>query len=208
MDKQTGKKELAYFMRRLYRQGLTTCSGGNISLRLEDDTLLITPSALDKGRIRSDQIGHMTLTGENLTPTLKPSIETDMHRFVYLKRPNIRAIVHAHPPLATSFTASHQKINCNLIAESRAIIGVPVFAPYALMGTPELARLVSEAAQHGNVILMENHGILTVGETLLRAFDRLEVIEASAKMTLVTTSLLGSKKELNEHQQAELDQLF
>ncbi|RKX84101.1 MAG: class II aldolase/adducin family protein [Spirochaetes bacterium] len=203
MDFLHEREEVAYFMRRLYEKNLTTCSGGNISYRLNTDTICITPSGLDKGRIKPEQIGLVSLTGKNLTPELKPSIETGMHIAVYRKRPDIKAVVHAHPVTASSFTASEKTIDTALIAESAAIIGKPVYTPYALQGSKELAELVADAAFRGNTILMSNHGVLTVGESLLKAFDRIEVLEASAKITLYT-ELLGNKRELSESQLFEL----
>jgi L-fuculose-phosphate aldolase len=201
------RKEVAYFMRRLYKKNLTTTSGGNVSLRTGEDLLLITPSALDKGRIKADQIGVLTLSGNNLTPKLKPSIETGMHRAIYEKRPDIKAIVHAHPPIATSFTAMSKDINCRLTAEARAILGTPRSAPYALMGTAGLAAIVADSAADTFVILMENHGVICLGPDLLTAFDRMEVLEAAAKMTLITTLLKGVR-ELNTEQLKEIDNLM
>jgi L-fuculose-phosphate aldolase len=201
------RKEVAYFMRRLYSKNLTTTSGGNISFRLDDNRLLITPSATDKGRMKSDQISVLRMTGENQTSLLKPSIETGMHIAIYHKRPDIKAIVHAHPPVASGFTALHRNINCTLTAEARAILGIPRIAPYALMGTSLLADLVAENAVDTNVILLENHGIICLGPTLLAAFDRMEVLEAAAKMTLIT-ELLKEKRELNPDQLREIDDLL
>lgn len=203
MNYKIEREEVAYFMRRLYEKNLTTCSGGNISVKLDTNTICITPSGLDKGRIQAEQIGIVTFNGENLTPELKPSIETGMHIAVYKKRPDIKAVVHAHPVTASSFTASEKMIDTALIAESAAIIGKPVYTPYALQGSKELAELVADAASKGNTILMSNHGVLTVGSSLLKAFDRIEVLEASAKITLYT-ELLGNKKELSESQLFEL----
>jgi L-fuculose-phosphate aldolase len=203
------RKEVARFMRRLYDRGLTTACGGNISVRLEQG-IFITPSSLDKGLIRSKQVGILTYEGENLTPELKPSIESAMHLAIYKKRPDISAIVHAHPPIATSFTAMKKKINCCLIAEARAILGTPVLTPYALMGTATLAAAVAAAVtaeSRPNVILLENHGIVCLGNDLLTAFDRMDVLEAAAKMTLIT-SLMTDTKPLNEKQLGEIDALM
>lgn len=206
---KTLRKEVACFMRRLYNRGLTTASGGNISVKTPEG-ILITPSALDKGSIRARHIGMMLETGENLTPALKPSIESAMHLAIYKARPDVTAIVHAHPPVATSFTAMDKEINCTLIAEARAILGIPVMAPYALMGTKELASVVAATAsdsQHlPNVILLQNHGIVCLGKDLLTAFDRMEVLEAAARMTLITGT--GQAKPLNSTQLRALDQLM
>ena len=194
-------------MRRLYRQGLTTTSGGNISLKLSDRIILITPSATDKGRMQWKEIGIMSSSGKNLTPELKPSIEHEMHLLIYQKKKDITAIVHAHPVFASAFTAMKCKINTNLTAEAKAICGDPCFVPYALMGTKELASLASESITDSDILLLENHGILTTGSSLLQAFDKLEVLENAAKMTLIV-EITGKKKPLNRLRIRELEELF
>jgi len=202
------RKEVAFFMRRLYTRGLTTASGGNISVRIEMG-IFITPSALDKGFIKGKQVGMLTYEGINMTPELKPSIESAMHLAIYNRRPDVNAIVHAHPPVATSFTAMQQEINCTLIAEARAVLGTPVTAPYALMGTEELAAVtaaVADSPSQPNVILLENHGIICLGKDLLTAFDRMEVLEAAAKMTLIT-NLMGGGRPLSREQLEEIDRI-
>ncbi len=206
MDFLKEREEVAYFMRRLYDQNLTTTSGGNVSLRV-GDKVFITPSQLDKGRIKPEEIGEITLEGKNLTPHLKISMESKMHLAIYNQRSDVKAIVHAHPVYATSFAIAGKEIKTNLAGEAWAIIGKTVFAPYALMGSQNLADNVGKAALTGNCILMENHGILTVGENLLQAFDRLEVLEAAAKMNLIT-QLLGNRRELSPEELKEISSLF
>lgn len=201
------RKEVARFMRRLYRQGLTTTSGGNLSLRTRDDIILITPSATDKGRMRWKEVGVMTLGGENLTPDLKPSIEHKMHLAIYNKKKNVKAIVHAHPVFASAYTAMKCTIYTNLTAEASAICGDPLFVPYALMGSNELASRVSDYIEKSDILLLENHGILTTGASLLQAFDKLEVLENAARMTLIV-QLTGKKKPLSKSRVLELEKLF
>ncbi len=205
MENRKYKELVAKFMTRLYDRGLTSCSGGNISLKSEDNKVYITPSQIDKGNLTADLIGIVDLeTGKNLTPNLKLSMETDLHLAVYKKRPDVNAIIHAHPTYATSFTAVRRKINVNLAGEARAILGNVVFAPYALMGTTTLAENVSKAALDSNVVLMENHGILTCGKDLMECFNRTEVLETTAKMTFITT-MLGEVKDLPEDKAKEID---
>lgn len=183
------REEVAYFMRRLYTQGLTTCSGGNLSLRVDGDVVLITPSGLDKGELRGDQIAMFTLAGENLTPQFKSSIETTMHLSVLRARPDISAVVHAHPVTATSFAAMSMDVNVHLTAEAYAVLGTPKRAPYCIMGSDGLAAIVSDCLKDCDVALMQNHGVICVGKTMLNAFDRLEVMEAAAKMTWITSTM-------------------
>ena len=194
-------------MRRLYKHGLTTTSGGNISLRLTNDIIVITPSATDKGRMRWKEVGLMNIFGENLTPELKPSIESEMHLSIYKRKKDIKAIVHAHPVCASAFTAMKSKINTSLTAEARAILGNPVIVPYALMGTPELATVVADHAAHSDILLLENHGILTTGSSLLQAFDKIEVLESAAKMTLIA-EMTRNKSPLTKERVKQIDKFF
>ncbi len=200
------REAVAATMRRLYRQGLTTCSGGNISLRAGDDHILITPSALDKGIINFRQIAQMTLEGENLSVGLKPSIETDMHLKILRARPDVNAVVHAHPVSASFLTALESgPVRTDLMAEARYLLGDPVFVPYALMGTTALGDLAASVLKADTAaLLLENHGVLCVGQTLLQAFDRLEVLEAAARMSLHAARSAGLSN-LTAERLAEID---
>ncbi len=201
------RKEIARFMRRLYNHGLTTTSGGNISRRISDEVILITPSATDKGTMRWNEVGIMNIIGENLTPDLKPSIESEMHLSIYRKRKDITSIVHAHPVVATSFTAMKCKIQTDLTAEAAAILGEPLLVPYALMGTRDLAKTASDNILNSDILLLENHGILTVGSSLLQAFDKIEVLENAAKMTLIV-EMTKKKSPLNKMRILEIEKMF
>jgi L-fuculose-phosphate aldolase len=200
------RKEVARFMRRLYNHGLTTTSGGNISMRVSDEIIVITPSATDKGRMKWDEVGIMNSKGESLTPHLKLSIESGMHLSIYNSK-NVNAIVHAHPVFATSFTAMKRKINTALTAEACAILGDPVFVPYALMGTKDLAAIVSDQIDRSDILLLENHGILAVGKDLLQAFDKIEVLENAAKMTVIV-EMMGKRSPLSSVRIEEIKKLF
>ncbi|MEN8229919.1 MAG: class II aldolase/adducin family protein [Bacteroidota bacterium] len=182
------RKEIAYFMRRLYTMGLTTTSGGNISM-LCDNYVLMTPSALDKGRMKAKQIAILTMDGENLTPDLKPTSEKDMHIEIYRKNSNVKAIVHAHPVTASAFACTNKSISTNMMAEQYAVLGIPARAKYATMGTMELAKNVAEVASRNKIVVMDNHGVLATGKNILQAFDRIEVLENAAKTTLITELL-------------------
>jgi L-fuculose-phosphate aldolase len=201
------RKEVARFMRRLYKHGLTTTSGGNISLRLTQDLILITASATDKGRMKWREVGIMDIFGENLTPQLKPSIETAMHLSIYKKKKDVLAIIHAHPVYASLFTAIKAKINTNLTAEAKAILGDPLFVKYAVMGSQALADVAAENVLKSDILLLENHGILTTGSNLLEAFDKIEVLENAAKMTLMT-EMTGKRRPLDKVRILELERLF
>lgn len=201
------KKDVAYYMRRLYKQGLTTCSGGNVSCKIDQNTIAITPSQLDKARLQKKDIGLVTINGKNLNPKIKLSMETEMHLAVYRARPDIFAITHAHPAFASSFCVSKIPVLSNLTGESRAIIGNPILAPYQLMGTKSLADFAAKAALQTDIVLLENHGILTVGKTLFEAYDKMEVFEMSSKIQFIT-HLMGKYKQLNNDEVKAIDKLM
>ena len=183
------RSEVAYYMRRLYKRGLTSCSGGNVSCRLPGDLVLITPASLDKGELEANQVVLVDTTGENLSPEVKPTIELALHLEVYRNRPDVKAIAHAHPPFATSFACMEADIEVGLTPEGVMAVGEIARAEYHPAGTPEVAVATAEALRTANVALMRNHGVTAVGPTLFKAFDRMEVTEIAAKMTWITLSL-------------------
>lgn len=201
------REELAYFMRRLYMQRLTTTSGGNISLKTPDGHVLITPSQTDKGRLSADQVAVIGPDGKNLTEKLKLSMESGMHLSIYKKRQDVKAVVHAHPVFGTAFAVMHKEVNCRLMGEARAVIGEPAFADYALMGTKELAQIVAKAFTNANVVLMKNHGVIAAGNSLLQAFDRIEVLEAAARITYIT-ACMDECNEISREDLNAIDDLF
>lgn len=193
------RKSVADYMKRLYDRHLTTASGGNISLRINKNLFCITPSALDKGNLTPDLIALVTFDGKNLTPDLPLSMETEMHRRCLLTRPDINAVVHAHPTLSCAYsTAQPCSLNTRLTAEAYYIIGDIVNVPYKLMGTKDLAEIVSKNIVDHEVMLMENHGAIAVGATLLRAFDCMELLERAAQMSLAVASIPNSHELTKE----------
>jgi L-fuculose-phosphate aldolase len=120
---------------------------------------------------------------------------------------DVTAIVHAHPVFSSSFTAMKSTIDTTLTAEARAICGNPLMVPYALMGSNDLAEIVSEKSLDSDILLLENHGILTTGKDLLQAFDKLEVLENAAKMTLIV-EMTGKKRGLTSSRLRNIDKFF
>ena len=197
------REQVASFMRRLYRQFLTTTSGGNISCRTADGNIAITASQSDKAEQSPETVGIVTPDGRSLTPDLKLSIETSLHLGIYARRKDVQAIVHAHPVTATLFCCSEEPLDTHLTAEAYAMAGDAVKIPYALMGSQALADLVAEHMLNYNCGLMENHGVITVGNSLLNAFDRMELLENAAKQTLMAHSIIC--RRLTAEQLRELD---
>jgi L-fuculose-phosphate aldolase len=130
-----------------------------------------------------------------------------MHLAIYKRKPEIKAIVHAHPVCASSFTAMKAEIETNLTAEACAILGNPVVVPYALMGTTDLANAAADYIEKSDILLLENHGVLTTGINLLQAFDKTEVLENAARMTLIV-NLMKKKSPLTKARTFEIERLF
>ncbi len=157
--------------------------------------------------MKAADVGMTDSHGRNLSTKLKLSMETGMHLAIYKARPDICAIVHAHPPVATSFAVARKSINTALMGESRAVLGDIAVAPYKLMGTPALAETVATHLGHANVVMLANHGVLATGKNLLQAFDRLEVTEACAKIQLYS-QLIGQPQALSAEEIKAIDKLY
>lgn len=205
-ERKRAEKEIADTMRRVYERGLTTSLGGNISMRL-GSVMLITPSSLDKASLGDEDIANVDIeSGKNLTPGLKLSIESEMHRLIYLKRPTCKAVIHAHPVFSSLFSASEEKIRTDIIAESYYQLGRVVKTSYAVMGSRELAEKVSDDASSCCAVLLERHGALTVSDkSLLEALERLECLENAARMSLLSRDM--KLNCLSENEKYELDLL-
>lgn len=205
-ERKRAEKEIADTMRRVYERGLTTSLGGNISMRL-GSVMLITPSSLDKASLGDEDIANVDIeSGKNLTPGLKLSIESEMHRLIYLKRPTCKAVIHAHPVFSSLFSASEEEIRTDIIAESYYQLGRVVKTPYAIMGSRELAEKVSDDAFSCCAVLLERHGALTVSDkSLLEALERLECLENAARMSLLSRDM--KLNCLSENEKYELDLL-
>lgn len=192
------KKKIVDFMKRLCASDLTTSLGGNMSFRISEDRVLITPSSIDKAELKEDEIVVLDMNGNIVEGKNKPSMEYMMHLAVYQKRLDINAIIHAHPHYSTLFSSATIPINLNFTAEACKNIQSIGMAEYMMMGTRELADEVADKAKENNVVLMKNHGALTVGEDLLEAFYRMEVLEQAAKMTYHSLALSLNELSMND----------
>lgn len=200
------RKAVAKIMRRLYKQGLTTSSGGNVSMKNEDGLVFITASQTDKSCIEWKDIIIIDNKGTNLTPLLKPSMECGMHLAIYNARADVSAIVHSHPVYASTFAVSDVKPESSLTGEARYVLGDIAFAGYKLMGTTELAKEVVNSLKESDTAIMKNHGAISTGKTLFEAFDRMEVLEFTCKVYF-NTLLLKNKCCLSCEELAKIDKL-
>jgi len=178
-------------MDRIYHYRMTTTSGGNLSILDEENTLWITPSRLDKGNLRREHIVSVRADG-SIDGQHKPSSEYPFHQQIYAARPDLRAIVHAHPIALVAFSICGEKPNTALFQRANVICGEVGFAPYALPGSHKLGQnIATEFAKGANCVMLENHGIVVGGATLQEAFERFETLEFTARIVL-KARMLGS----------------
>lgn len=191
------RDELMRTMERIYRHRMTTTSGGNLSIRDDDGSIWITPARVDKGSLRRDDIIRVRPDGAVDGPH-RPSSEFPFHRAIYAARPDLRAIVHAHPVALVAFSISRRVPDTRLLPQARRICGEVGFAPYALPGSEALGQNIAATFASGfDCIVLENHGVVTGGGDLQNAFERFETLEFAAK-TVIKASLLGEVRYLND----------
>jgi len=186
-------------------QGLIRSSDGNISVRLDKDRFLVTPSGLYKMTMEPDDPIIVNQQGEMLTenPNLKPTSEIQMQLEAYRQRPDVNAVLHAHPPYATALTFNGVPFPSDFLPEVLIALGDVPTVPYATPGTAELAESIRENIKNHNSVLLSNHGSISVGKTLEEALIALERLEHAA-YTYHLARALGEPQALSE---TELEKL-
>src|SRR5215469_1029590 len=175
--------------RRMYARGYTASNDGNISVRLGSDRLLMTPKSVCKGFMTPDMMCITDLDGKKLQGDRDPSSEMLMHLEVYRQRPDMQAVVHAHPPTATGFAVAGIPLNRAVLAEVLTTLGSIPIAEYATPSTKELPDAVRKYIKAHDGMLLANHGALTVGTDLYAAYYKMETIEHFAHISLVARML-------------------
>jgi len=192
------KDQITEIIRRIYRAGMTTTSGGNISIKDIEGNIWVTPSAVDKGSLTRKDIICVKPNGD-IIGLHKPSSEFPFHKAIYDARPDIKAVVHAHPPALVSFSIVRKIPNTNIIPQAKNICGPIGYAPYALPGSMALGdKIAHEFAAGYNAVIMENHGIVIGGTNLSDAFIRFEALEFSAR-TIIGANTVGTVSYLTDH---------
>lgn len=183
------RDQLVAIMHRIYQNGMTTLSGGNLSIKEDNGDIWITPAGIDKGKLAPQDIICVHADGTAVGPH-KPSSELPFHRAIYASRPDLQAIVHAHAPALVSFSIARRTPNTNIIPQAKHVCGPVGYARYALPGTELLGQNIANTFADGyNVVLLENHGAATGGPDLLTAFQRLETLDFCARTELNAAGL-------------------
>lgn len=191
----------------LYDWGYVAANDGNISVRVGEGRLLITPSGVSKGRMTPDMLLVTDLDGTVIEGNRHPSSEGKMHLEVYRGRPDVNAVVHAHPPVSTAFAVCRRGLETPYLSELVAGLGqVPCTPSFAMLSTEEVPQSVRPYLADHNALLLANHGALAWGGDLWEAFDRLETVEHTAKIVL-NAQLLGGGIPLTEEEVVRLQGL-
>jgi L-fuculose-phosphate aldolase len=175
----------------MYAHGLVVACEGNLSVRLDRNQILVTPACARKGQMEPENLLVTDLNGEVLRGAGRPSTELQMHLQFYRLRPDVRAVCHAHPPTATGFAAAGRALEDAVLPEVIIGLGKVPLAPYGTPGTWELCAGLEHLAKNYDAILLENHGVVTCGQNLDTAYQRLEIVERFAKILLVAEALGG-----------------
>ncbi|MDO8686284.1 MAG: class II aldolase/adducin family protein [Clostridiales bacterium] len=189
----------------LYSKNLATAFEGNISV-IEDDKIYITPSAICKGFLTEDMLVVMDLEGNVLEGKYKPSSETKMHLAAYRNRPDIKSVIHAHPPYATAFAVANKPIETKAYPEMILLFEKIPLAAYGTPSTDEIYYCIDQYVKDYDIILLANHGVIAFGSNVYDAFFKLESAEGIAKV-LILAGQLGGEKELPQNKLEELYEL-
>jgi L-fuculose-phosphate aldolase len=192
MDEQTARREIVRVGQLLYERSYVVSSDGNISVRLDDGRILATPTQMSKGRMTEDSLALTDIEGKPLNDK-RASSELLMHLLIYRERSDVKAVCHAHPPNGTAFAVAGLAIDQPILSEVILTLGCVPLADYGTPSTNELTEAMRPLVKYHNALLMANHGAVAYGADVWQAFDRLETLEHTAKITILSRLLGGSR---------------
>lgn len=206
VDEERIRRDIVEVGRRMYARHLIAGGDGNISVLREDGLIMTTPTGMSKGFLEPDDIVTTDINGKKVSGRKEPSSELLMHLSCYRNRPDVRAVVHAHPQTCTGFAVAGIPLDKALLAEVVVTFGCIPIAPYGTPSTEELATSVDEYIKKHDALLLANHGALTVGHELYATYFKMETLEHFAKINLVAR-MLGSENVLSAEQVSRLASL-
>jgi L-fuculose-phosphate aldolase len=192
MDEQTARREIVRVGQLMYERSYVVSSDGNVSVRLDDGRIVATPTMTCKGRMTEDSLAVTDGEGQPLNDR-RASSELAMHLLIYRERADVKAVCHAHPPHGTAFAVAGLAIDQPILSEVILTLGCVPLADYGTPSTTELTEAMQPLVKHHNALLMANHGAVAYGANLWQAFDRLETLEHTAKIAILSRMLGGSK---------------
>src|SRR5450755_2830522 len=177
----------------VYQKGWVAANDGNITIRLDQDRILATPTGVSKGMMHVDDLIIVDMQGNKIEGRKERTSEIAMHLTIYSMRPDIRSVVHAHPPVATGYATAGKALNLALLPEVIIGLGGVPLADYGLPGTPELTKPMLPLIPKYDAILMGNHGAVCYGADVYKAFFKMETVEHFARISFVAEMLGGAK---------------
>lgn len=205
INRYEAKSEIIDIGKRMYDREYVAANDGNISCKIDDDIIITTPTGVSKGFMTTDMLVEMTLDGKvKNRGDYKPSSEVKMHLRVYKENPDVMAVVHAHPKVATSFSIAGIALDQPIMTESILTLGSVYVAKYATPGTEEVPDSIAPYCKDYNAVLLSNHGALTWGSSLMEAYFRMESLEHYACVLLNTSRILKQQNELSCSQISKL----
>ena len=198
------RRKIVEIGRLAFEKGWVAANDGNVSVRLDDKRILSTPTGVSKGMMAPDDLIIVDYEGNKIEGRLERTSEIAMHIAIYERRPDIHAVVHVHPPVATGFASAGVPLNKAVLPEVVIGLGCIPTAAYGLPGTPALTEPLIPLIPQYDAILLANHGAVTYGKDLMQAYFRMETVEHFARINLVA-EMLGGAKPLP---QSEVDKLF
>ncbi|MBS1792956.1 MAG: class II aldolase/adducin family protein [Acidobacteria bacterium] len=190
MEESNARKLIVEVGKLLYERSYVVSSDGNVSIRLDENRVLATPTMTCKGRMTEDSLAITDLEGKPLNDK-KASSELAMHLLIYKMRPDVKAVCHAHPPHGTAFAVANIAIDAPILSEVILTLGCVPLTAYGTPSTSELTDAMKPFVEHHNALLMANHGAVAYGADLWQAFDRLETLEHTAKIAILSRALGG-----------------
>ena len=187
------RQDIVDIGRLIYQKGWVAANDGNITIRLDQDRILATPTGVSKGMMHPDDLIIVDMKGNKIEGRKERTSEILMHLTVYEMRSDVRSVVHAHPPVSTGFAAAGRALNLALLPEVIIGLGCVPLAAYGLPGTPELSEPLLPYIPKYDAIMMGNHGAVCYGDDVFRAFFRMETLEHFARISLVAELLGGPK---------------
>jgi L-fuculose-phosphate aldolase len=192
MNEVDARRDLIQICHLMYERSYVVSSDGNVSVQLDDGRVLATPTMTCKGRMTEDLIAVTDLEGRPLNDR-RASSELAMHLLIYRERPDIKAVCHAHPPHGTAFAVAGLPIDQPILSEVILTLGCVPLAEYGTPSTEELSDAMRPLVKHHNALLMANHGAVAYGADLWQAWDRLETLEHTARIAILSRVLGGSR---------------
>lgn len=193
MDESQARKLIVEIGKLLYDRSYVVAFDGNVSIRLDEDTVLATPTMWSKGRLTEDCLALTDMKG-NAKSDKRASSELAMHLLIYEMRAEITAVCHAHPPYGTAFAVAGLAIDKPILSEVVLTLGCVPLTAYGTPSTNELTEAMKPFVPHHNALLMANHGAVAYGEDIWQAYDRLETLEHTAKIATLAKTLGGANE--------------